>query len=352
MSNGEVFRQKFTRIEGLSSIRRLPRLGKIRLGVKKISKKTGKEYPAETEYFVCPAEVRKIYGDEPKELRIMFPINDPEVIFPQCYKWYGTSMGLKCKGDGVNALRLNEQTMEMEERECPCEMLENNSCKQRASLIFILPNVAIGGVYQIDLSSYHSIVDINSSIDYARALLNDKISMIPFILKRVPTETHKDGQKQIHYTLQLTLDITAEEIIKLNCGEKLFIGQGKKYQIEEPKEENDINPAYDNEENGAVVVEEDEEESEEKEVVKEEKPLANKEERDKKLKENEDKIKKIEEIAKANGYKTWGEIIYAGIKYGSLFNPGIASSQAKRIILDHDNIYHDLIDILTKHLQV
>lgn len=182
---GEVFRQKFTRIEGLSAIRRLPRLGKIRLGIKKVSSKTGKEYPSETDYFVCPSEVKAFFGDQPKELTISFPVNDPEVLFPQAYKWYGSSKGLKCRGDGVNALRLNDDTGEMEERECPCDLLESGKCKQRASLIFNLPSVKIGGVYQIDLSSYHSIVDINSGIDYARALLNGQIAFVPFKLRRV-----------------------------------------------------------------------------------------------------------------------------------------------------------------------
>ncbi|MCK4328291.1 hypothetical protein KAX02_00455 [candidate division WOR-3 bacterium] len=258
MDGKNVFRQKFTRIEGLSAIRRLPRLGKIRLGIKKVSAKTGKEYPSETDYFVCPAEVRNVCGDEPKELNISFPMNDPEVIFPQCYKWYGSSKGLKCRGDGVNALRLNDETNEMEERTCPCELLESGKCKQRASLIFNLPGVAIGGVYQIDLSSYHSIVDINSGIDYARALLGDRIAFIPFKLKRVPKETHNEGKKQIHYTLQLELNVTAKELQGLREGQKVFAGQNKRYEIEAPKE--DISPAYDSKEDGAVIEEETEEE--------------------------------------------------------------------------------------------
>ena len=95
MTTENAFRQKFTRISGLSSIRRLPRLGKIRLGIKKVSTKTGKEYPFETDHFICPAEIKKVIGNEPKELKISFPINDPEVIFPQCYKWYGSGKGLK-----------------------------------------------------------------------------------------------------------------------------------------------------------------------------------------------------------------------------------------------------------------
>jgi len=252
----EVFRQKFTRIKGLSSIRRLPRLGKIRLGIKKVTAK-GKEYPSETDYFVCPAEVCRVCGQKPKELKISFPINDPEVIFPQCYKWYGASKGLKCRGNGVEALRLNEETGEMEERTCPCELLENGKCKQRASLVFNLLDVGIGGVYQIDLSSYHSIVDINSGIDYARALLNDQIAFVPFKLKRVPKETHNDGKKQIHYTLQLELNITARELKKRMEGTmKVFQAEKMQYEIEAPKE--DVNPVYDSKEDGAVIVKEDE----------------------------------------------------------------------------------------------
>lgn len=260
-NNGEVFRQTFTRIKGLSSIRRLPRIGKIRLGIKKISKKTSKEYPVETDYFVCPAEIQRIYGDEPKELNIMFPLNDPEALFPQAYKWYGSSAGLKCKGDGITALRLNEETGEMEERECPCDLLEEGKCKQRASLVFIIPDVKIGGVYQIDLSSYHSIVDINSGLDYALDLLNGRIAMIPFKLKRVPTETHNEGKKQVHYTLKLELGIDLKEALKIREGQILFANQHWQYEIEPPSQES--NPVLETSEDGAVIEEDKEEPKEE-----------------------------------------------------------------------------------------
>ena len=59
------FKGQFTKIKGLSDKRRLPRLGKIRLGVKAISQKSGKEYPKETDYFVCPPEVQAVYGEKP-----------------------------------------------------------------------------------------------------------------------------------------------------------------------------------------------------------------------------------------------------------------------------------------------
>ena len=366
--NGEnVFRQKFTRISGLSAIRRLPRLGKIRLGIKKVSQKTGKEYPSETDYFVCPAEIKKFYGDEPKELNIAFPMNDPEVIFPQCYKWYGSSMGLKCRGDGETALRLNEETKNMEERECPCELLDSGKCQQRASLVFMMPGIKIGGVYQIDLSSYHSIVDINSGIDYARALLNDQIAFVPFKLRRVPKETHNEGKKQIHYTLQLELDITEEDLSKLQNGKKLFFGQNKKYEIEAPEE--DKNHVYDSKEDGAVIVEETEEgakareallEKKKEDLVKENKAINQREadlktarelgktslrtpEEVKKIfEEKQTKLAEVETVARAYKVNTWGEIIDIGTRH-KIFYDGIAVSQVKTYICDHPEVYDALL---------
>jgi len=366
--NGEnVFRQKYTRISGLSAIRRLPRLGKIRLGIKKVSQKTGKEYPSETNFFVCPAEIKKFYGDEPKELNIAFPMNDPEVIFPQCYKWYGSSMGLKCRGDGETALRLNEETKNMEERECPCELLDGGKCQQRASLVFMMPGIKIGGVYQIDLSSYHSIVDINSGIDYARALLNDQIAFVPFKLRRVPKETHNEGKKQIHYTLQLELDITEEDLSKLQNGKKLFFGQNRKYEIEAPEE--DKNHVYDSKEDGAVIVEETEEETAEREALTKEKQedlakenkAINQREADLKIareagktslrtpaevkkifEEKQAKLAEVETMARAYKVNTWGEIIDIGTRH-KIFYDGIAVSQAKTYICDHPEAYDALL---------
>jgi len=380
MNGDNVFRQKFTRINGLSSIRRLPRLGKIRLGIKKVSAKTGKEYPSETDYFVCPAEVRKIYGNEPKELNIMFPLNDPEALFPQAYKWYGSGKGLKCRGDGVTALRLNDETGEMEERNCPCELLENGKCKQRASLVFMMPGVKIGGVFQIDLSSYHSIVDINSSLDFNLELLGGRIAMIPFKLKRVPKETHNDGKKQIHYTLQLELNIPIEEAMRIREGQNIYVGQQKRYEIEAPGE--DINPVHDSKEDGAVIEEETEEDIQEREAIEADQAEAKQEALKKEYedsKKQQAKLKKeIEEgkhniktpaeikaklevknailenivkVAKENNVLNWGDIIEIGERY-KIFPVGLFASQVKTMVVDHPEKLQALLEVIKSDQEV
>ena len=78
-------------IDKISDIRRLPRLGKIRLGIKKEGQKG--PYPSATDYFVCPDEVKTVHGDAPRELPVMFPSDDIELIAPQWLSVIATPRG-------------------------------------------------------------------------------------------------------------------------------------------------------------------------------------------------------------------------------------------------------------------
>jgi len=93
-------------IKELSDVRRLPRLGKIHLGVKAKNEK-GVEYPKAVDYFVVPEEVKKVYGEKPEKLKIIIPSEMPDVFFPQWYKKYTYGKGLICKGDGITANRVS-----------------------------------------------------------------------------------------------------------------------------------------------------------------------------------------------------------------------------------------------------
>ena len=92
-------------IKGLSERRRLPRAGKIRLGLM-VQGAGGKMHPMATDYFVCPPEVTAALSlsEQPRELPIMFPSDDPDRIFAQVLKMYRRS-GLFCSGDGETAKR-------------------------------------------------------------------------------------------------------------------------------------------------------------------------------------------------------------------------------------------------------
>jgi hypothetical protein len=192
-------------IKGLSERRRLPRLGKIRTGVKVQGKKS--EYPKAVDYFVLPEDeygkkLGEVFGEKPRSLRIVFPVDDPNVIFPQWYKAYRTSIGLFCKGDGEHATQVDEQSGELVEVQCPCERLENKSCRQMGNLVFMVPEVSLAGVFQIDTSSFNSIVDLNSGIDFLRSV-RGRVAMQPCILTIEPREVSPDGKKKVVYTMHI-----------------------------------------------------------------------------------------------------------------------------------------------------
>ncbi|MBZ0158430.1 MAG: hypothetical protein K8I29_19705 [Alphaproteobacteria bacterium] len=294
MTTGTQFSSQFNRIKGLSERRRLPRLGKIRLGFKLIKKteKGEREYPAELPFFLLPSDVAKAYGGKvtveraqelgvtrkdvlsfiaantyrlAEDIEIMLPINDIGAVFPNAYKWYGNSRGVKCVGDGERAMRYDEGKKCMVEMECPCENLKTEQnpkgeCTQRGHLSVLVPRVTMSGIYQIDLGSYHSIVDINSGIAYVEALIG-RFALVPLTLRRVPMQTHHDGQKQTHYTIQLLSNVTLEQLSVLRADNQRILTHSQHLLL--PPD--DTNPAMDKEGEAVFASQEPEPEKPEEE---------------------------------------------------------------------------------------
>lgn len=203
-------------IRGLSERRRLPRAGKVRLGV--LVEEPGKRpHPKATDYFVVSPEVAKVYGDKPKALTVLFPVDDCELIFPQSLKMYRKSGGLYCAGDGETAKRWSEAG-ELVERVCPCEYLESGECGPHATLNFFIDRVPGIGVWQLDTGNKTSIVQLNTGLEQALAAFGG-LRGIPFILRLEPQETQRwDEQKRqmvrttIH-ALRLDSEMTLREIV-------------------------------------------------------------------------------------------------------------------------------------------
>jgi hypothetical protein len=221
-------------------------------------------------YFVCPKEVIDIFEKDPTEIDIAFPLSGldenglPDVggLFPQAYKYYGRSRGLKCVGDGETAMKANEEGV-FEEVECPCDKFgQKDGCSKRASLFFFIPKISMGGIYVIDSGSWNTMVDVQSGIYLALELLKDpitgeynSITMLPFKLRRMQKETQHEGRKDKHWPLTCELDLPVEDIGKIRTGKTLYLEQKRVYQIPEIKEEI--------EKEGAEVEEEKEETEEE-----------------------------------------------------------------------------------------
>jgi len=194
-------------IEGVSELMRIPRLGKIHLGVKvKPTDKGKKEYPRATDYFVVPDEVAAVYGEKPTELDIMFPVEEPELFAQQWLRAYSMTQGLVCIGTGVEARRkidvatgaiADHETKDWEWREMSCdpqecEEYQTKRCRRVMNLQFLLPEVPGLGVYQIDTSSFYSIVNINSMIKMLKGMLG-RCSMVPLTLTLGPIEVCPPG---------------------------------------------------------------------------------------------------------------------------------------------------------------
>jgi hypothetical protein len=226
-------------IKGLSEIRRLPRLGKIRLGIKKVTA-AGKEYPAEIDYFrldpktpselenknLC-SEFEKLYGEKPKQIKIMFPVPDPNIFFPQFYKRYANGV-LRCKGDGIEAdcitkehaagLKIMYETetggVKVECNGKACEYYVNKKCGKSAALSVLLPELKGAGVWEIVTGSGTSIININSCLEYIRAVCG-RVHMIPLTLERRAQEIIYEGKKATHFILHINMDFALADLQKL-----------------------------------------------------------------------------------------------------------------------------------------
>lgn len=233
-------------IVGLSSTRRLPRLGKIKLGIK-VKSSRGTEYPKDVDYFVCPPEVQLKYGERPVELEIMFPVDNEDQVFPQALKVYSKTGGLLCRGDGEQAERrrmhvvlttatgavlddarprlIDGASPEGDPNEwvpvscigCPLRIKQGDRpapCSAKANLMVMLYNVNVGGVYQIDTGSVNNIINLNSSFDYVRGLVG-RIAMVPFKLRRVARQIQYEGKVVTKALLQLDPDMNLMELVAL-----------------------------------------------------------------------------------------------------------------------------------------
>jgi hypothetical protein len=224
----------------------MPRLGKIRLGIKAKSAK-GVEYPKDVDYFVCPPEVQEVYGEQPKELDVLIPSTDPALYFPQALKWYKGAR-LVCKGNGETATRINTETGNMFEMACPCEHLKDpqtnpkGECTPRANLMLILPKVSMGGAYQIDSGSTNNIVNLNSTFAWIQSMLG-RVAWVPLTLKRVPTKIQTPDGTTTKALLQLEFKGNMQDAAALRQADWISIQGGTPPAALPPHVEDDDGPA-------------------------------------------------------------------------------------------------------------
>jgi hypothetical protein len=222
-------------MDGVSEKRVIPRLGKVRLGIK-VEGRTGSTHPKATDYLVVPDNVKTIFGEQPKEIEIMFPMDDPEIISPQYFKCWSYSQGLICRGNGHQCDRkVDVTTGDFANRDskvtimakgicdpAECPKYQDGSCKRQMTLLFLIPKAEGIGVYQLDTTSWYSIINVNSQIGedppgFLRLFTGGRIAGIPLMLSLEPREVTPagEGRKTIH-VLNLRSDAKIADIIRFS----------------------------------------------------------------------------------------------------------------------------------------
>lgn len=257
-------------IKGISEVRRIRRIGKIRLGEKKV--KNGKEYPAALDHFnfTDAPDLLAMYGADCKEIDIIIPNENVDAFFPQERKCYRSS-GLFCRGDGETATRVNvglsdgdknskavpkDQPLDPEgyafiksqglkagvgdmfSMPCAgeaCHFTEKKYCKPIGRFLFIVPKTPRIGVFEISTTSFNSIVELNSAIETIRGLAG-RISMIPLKLRLVPKDTKvpKTAMKKTIYHLVLEYMGSMESLVEFKNAKQIPVAAlPKRHELEQ-----------------------------------------------------------------------------------------------------------------------
>ena len=238
-----------TPIKGWTDNRRLPRIGKIHLGVKGMSS-NGKEYPKAVDYFEVHedgstsretvAAFREVYGEKPDALDIVFPTDDDILFADANYKAYGSTFGLICKGDGeVATARWDAQAngprpagidagtwanrntqawsymdIPCHGAECPMQKATPPQCKAVMNLQFLLPRVRGIGIWQVDTSSWWAIQNIRNNIDLIKTATGGRIRGLELRLRRVSREVTPPGAtKKKVWVLDIYNPLTLAELL-------------------------------------------------------------------------------------------------------------------------------------------
>jgi len=233
-------------IRGVSNVMRLPRLGKIKLGT--IVGEGDRSYPQAADHFICPTEVSQVYGAAPTELEVLFPVEDPSIFAQQWLRAYSKTQGLICIGDGISCRqKVDTKTMKPASHETEkwewteglicdpqeCPLYAKKHCRRVMNLQFLLPHVPGLGVWQIDTTSFYSIVNINSMLELVRSLCG-RVAMVPLTLCIGPIEVSPPGiKKKTVYILHLKQDIRLADLqrVALTPGAQVLLPEP---DVEEP----------------------------------------------------------------------------------------------------------------------
>lgn len=207
-------------IKGLEQRIRIPRLGRIGLGVKKVAP-TGKEHPTEVSYFVVPEMIAKHYGEQPIALPVRFPFDQPERVLHSIFyvRRQGKTKTRQCDGECFTEIGRGGQDVEGKCRKpdniyasCP------DKCRATAKLAVVIPKTPLG-IWEVPIGGLQRIADVLAELRHFERAMGP-LSRFLFTLVREPTEEQyvkDDGSSawRTGYPVHVRTDFTVEEVMAL-----------------------------------------------------------------------------------------------------------------------------------------
>ncbi|RKZ99004.1 MAG: hypothetical protein DRQ46_00575 [Gammaproteobacteria bacterium] len=234
------------------------RAGTIKIGEKVPgTTKTGKEYerPVATDYFIMHSDnpdfekaFKKLYGDEPKSIKIAFASNQQEQFCTNYMRRYTSSDGLACMGNNDKA-KVRNDLNEWQLTDCPCQHAQPDSknrinCHQVVTLDFLLPEIDVLNTFRFSTKSFYTRENLFSTIQNLMAMTTNKPMHIVLDMTVELKEKQVNKQKKIYPVVSLYIpDLTISRLQKietLSIAQRLgfFLGvEPEKVMIEAPVDE-------------------------------------------------------------------------------------------------------------------
>lgn len=286
-----------------SALQRLPVAIKLAIG-RGPDETKGRKHPERLDHFIfctrnkrgsdvvwdedagITEQLKKLYGENPREVEIVFLDDQIDNIFRTSLAWWKATE-CYCRGDivqiegnfAMQAIRRTEKHPEGEPWPGPykysagekkgqpvepcgdgCPDIERGDCKPSADAYFVFAKLPmLGAVCRLHTTSYRSIRNIHAGLQQIRTITGGRLAGIPIRLKVDPEKISyedRDGKKKNSTAHILSLVFTAEDMQKLIGGARehaQLFEQGRKYlgsgrveivEDEEPARALDIAPEF------------------------------------------------------------------------------------------------------------
>lgn len=199
---------------------KLPELGKIKVGEKKLNK-DGKEIPTSLDYFRVTGDYAKlfenIYGDKCTSIPIVFASDDTDTVCNEEYVVRDRAGRILAKGDGQNwdiwdtkAEKYTRRTATVD------EVSKLGKVKLTLTLRFLIVSVKVLGHWKFETSGELSTIpQVRDTFDYVRQQAGT-ICKIPFDLKVKKVKSQKPGAASSFPVVSLVPNLSAESVERLS----------------------------------------------------------------------------------------------------------------------------------------